>query len=150
VRKEQVPEAAPVDKLRPGVEETPGKPAKEVEVRRVRVQPVVVALEDVDLVDWLDKVGIESVGKYYINVEGNFWVGAPGDGWGSEWNPYLKYESAFDVVRKFRLTIVPFAGESWLVSTEMGHCRIEEDVRIAICECVLDAIENGRLNIPSS
>jgi hypothetical protein len=99
----------------------------------------------VELKDWLNTYGLYSVGKYYINVLEGFWIGAPGSIWRHEWDPYEDYNNTFDLVRKFRITIEPFGSESWMATMDQKHFRIEEDIRVAVCHYVLDAIEDGRI-----
>jgi len=53
----------------------------------------------VELNDWLDKVGIESIGPYFIDVERDFWIYAS-DMWGHGWNPSTNIADAWRVVEK--------------------------------------------------
>ena len=45
---------------------------------------------------WFDRVGIDSVGHYYINVKNDFWIPEV------EWNPPTDLNQAFMVVKKMR------------------------------------------------
>ena len=53
----------------------------------------------VELKEWLDKVGIESVGDYYIDVDSDFLVRAD-DMWERGWHPSTDWSAAGQVVEK--------------------------------------------------
>lgn len=100
----------------------------------------------VELKDWLDRVGIESVGIYYVDVEKDFWIPAT-NMWGDAWDPFKHGDDTLDLIRKFQVWVSPLNETSWSATIDNKYFWIERDIQEAVCYCVLSAIEKGRISL---
>lgn len=60
----------------------------------------------VELEDWIEKVGIESIGPYFVDVGRDFWVYAS-DMWGRGWHPSEDISAAWPIAEKLGLMLIP-------------------------------------------
>lgn len=106
----------------------------------------------IELENWLDKVGIESVGYYWIDVEKDVWMNR------QHWNPTENIAQAWQVVNKLlekfpklRIIISNLANSEWRCIIMPSHTSVytifkeadEETAPLAICKCALKVVEEG-------
>lgn len=96
-----------------------------------------------ELEDWLDKLGVESVGEYYIDVEKNYIFPK------ELWEPCNLVEQAWEVLEKFPYTdwdiIICSSPIEWCCSisrwNKIAVYITSETAPMAICLAALKAIE---------
>lgn len=103
-------------------------------------------LRQKELEDWIDKVGIEAVGFYWIDVDTDFWMDM--SGW-QGWRPSTNIAQAWQVLEKFPWpdyhVAVYTRGSAWSCDIQKIDGRLcaetEETVPLAICMCALEVME---------
>lgn len=108
-------------------------------------------LRQKELEDWIDKVGIEAVGFYWIDVDTDFWMDM--SGW-QGWRPSENIAQAWQVLSKFPPPrwdiLVSRSEEGWLcalfcLGLKMADA-VAESAPLAICQCALKTMEVIRRN----
>lgn len=102
-----------------------------------------------ELLDWINKVGIEAVGRYAIDVEKDFWCEMSTEF--GNWSPSTSFEAAMQVVEKLNLTTTfsrrlnykPQWGVALTVPNREDYaCGESDSLPEAICRAALAAVEN--------
>lgn len=98
----------------------------------------------VQLESWLSRVGVESVGDYWIDVEDDFWMRSV------DWNPVNKWEQVGNLIKYYEISLVHDQLKNRWHASGLSKDRkfiahgYDRDPRVAVCLAFLERFMEKR------